>query len=314
MPDTLSPEISKRVRALCEGILGDLNMPDTAIEELEGHFQDRMLGYLSGADPLSEEDALLLTQEHFGDAQTVRELFAEATPGTNREAGHRWFLAGAALMVTAFVLSMGGLPAPGIERGVGAVHFLDMPFFVASLVLLGLALILVRHAHITTTDRIFGWYSLAFLLGNLLLLVRVNGVFAQLSVMPLSMGLMILQLAMMLGVAVSFFHHLTWGRWLLLALLLLPFLTSVTRGRLDDEMRAAMNSHTQDQVSQPAQPNAEASQQAAVTVTHVATKTVEVPPKGFSQAFYVLALLHAFLPRRSGRHVSVHASRATDIA
>lgn len=314
MPDTLSPEISKRVRALCEGILGDLNLPDTAISELENHFQDRMLGYLSGADPLSEEDAFLLTQEHFGDAQTVRDLFAETTPGSSRVAGYRWFLAGAALMIIAFVLSMGGLPLAGFQEVVGAAYFLDMPFFVASLLILGLALVLVRHAHIMTTDRIFGWYSLAFLLGNLLLFVRANGVFAQLSVMPLSIGLMILHLAMMLGVAVSFFRHATWGRWLLLALLFMPFVSSMARDRLDNERHAATASYAAKPVTQPAQPNGGPSQQPVVTVTHVATKTVEVPPKGFSQAFYVLALLHAFLPRRSGRLVRARASRLTDTA
>jgi hypothetical protein len=40
-------------------------------EELYGHIEDKLLAYMNGDEALTEDDALILVREHFGDTKLV---------------------------------------------------------------------------------------------------------------------------------------------------------------------------------------------------------------------------------------------------
>lgn len=70
----LTPTISEQARSLCEQISVAHNLDDDIQEELFTHIEDKMLGYLSGEVPLTEDDAFILVREHFGDIATIKSL------------------------------------------------------------------------------------------------------------------------------------------------------------------------------------------------------------------------------------------------
>jgi hypothetical protein len=74
MSDSLSSEASAKLRALCGRITEACELGDDIREELFGHLEDKLLAYLSGEEKLSEQDALILVREHFGDAENLRRL------------------------------------------------------------------------------------------------------------------------------------------------------------------------------------------------------------------------------------------------
>ncbi|MBN1293218.1 MAG: twin-arginine translocase subunit TatC [Candidatus Latescibacteria bacterium] len=72
--DYISPEMSEKIQQFCRNISETYNFDEDIQEELYGHIEDKMLGYLSGEEPLTEDDAFVLVREHFGDSAAVREL------------------------------------------------------------------------------------------------------------------------------------------------------------------------------------------------------------------------------------------------
>lgn len=69
-----SPETIKRLRALCERITVAEDIDPDIQEELLGHVEDKFRAYLDGSERLTEEDALILVREHFGDPAQVKAL------------------------------------------------------------------------------------------------------------------------------------------------------------------------------------------------------------------------------------------------
>ena len=72
--DYISPEMSEKIQRFCRTISVTYNLDEDIQEELYGHIEDKMLGYLCGDEPLTEDDAFVLVRERFGDSASVREL------------------------------------------------------------------------------------------------------------------------------------------------------------------------------------------------------------------------------------------------
>ena len=77
MPNHLSPETTKRIRALCRQISVAHNLDDASRRKLYSQMETKLLGFMSGVEKLSEENALLLVQEHFGSPENLKSLLQE---------------------------------------------------------------------------------------------------------------------------------------------------------------------------------------------------------------------------------------------
>lgn len=77
MPDHLTPETAERIRALCRKISVAHDLDEEIQAELFSHMEDKLLGYLSGEEKVTEEDALILVREHFGDPAVLKGLLRE---------------------------------------------------------------------------------------------------------------------------------------------------------------------------------------------------------------------------------------------
>ncbi|NUM52665.1 MAG: hypothetical protein HUU46_03380 [Candidatus Hydrogenedentes bacterium] len=80
MDKPLSRETQSQIRDLCETIAQRDQLGEDVQEELRGHIEDKVLGYLGGEERVSEDDAFVLAREHFGDAFTVKTLLQTAHP------------------------------------------------------------------------------------------------------------------------------------------------------------------------------------------------------------------------------------------
>lgn len=74
MDNALSPEMQQQIRAYCDKVCAMHGLDDVR-EELQDHFEDKMLAYLSCTEKLQEQDAFLLVREHFGDAAALKSMF-----------------------------------------------------------------------------------------------------------------------------------------------------------------------------------------------------------------------------------------------
>jgi hypothetical protein len=74
MPDTLSPLIAKKLRTLCHRISSSHHLDPEAERTLYAGMESKLLAYLSGAEKLTEADALILVREHFGNADNLKRL------------------------------------------------------------------------------------------------------------------------------------------------------------------------------------------------------------------------------------------------
>ncbi len=75
-----SPEVQKRLRAMCAQMAVAQHLEDDIQRELYGHMEDKLLSYLNGEEAVTEEDALILVREHFGDPVVVKGLLHAAHP------------------------------------------------------------------------------------------------------------------------------------------------------------------------------------------------------------------------------------------
>ncbi|MHB9029545.1 MAG: hypothetical protein ACYC9O_12315 [Candidatus Latescibacterota bacterium] len=92
MPEKLSPEAEERILALCRKISVAHNLDEEIQAELYAHMEDKLLGYLSGDEKVTEEDAFILVREHFGDPAVIKEMLqkthgAEANTSLMRRLG-----------------------------------------------------------------------------------------------------------------------------------------------------------------------------------------------------------------------------------
>ncbi|MFP6584161.1 MAG: hypothetical protein VCD00_16610, partial [Candidatus Hydrogenedentota bacterium] len=75
--ERISSEIEKQARELCSQISVAHDLDSEIQEGLYTHVEDKLLGYLSGEVPISEDDAIILVREHFGDPRTIKSLMQD---------------------------------------------------------------------------------------------------------------------------------------------------------------------------------------------------------------------------------------------
>ena len=75
MSVNISPETQDKISALCKKISVAHNLDEEIQKELCCHIEDRLTGYLSGNEQLSEDDAFFLVEKHFGDPAAVKALY-----------------------------------------------------------------------------------------------------------------------------------------------------------------------------------------------------------------------------------------------
>jgi hypothetical protein len=74
MSENLPPHISKKLRALCWKIIEAHHLDEHARDELFLRMEKKLNEYISGKEILTEEEAFILVQEHFGKPEQIREL------------------------------------------------------------------------------------------------------------------------------------------------------------------------------------------------------------------------------------------------
>ena len=77
MAESLSAKMQEQMRALCRKISVAHDLDPEIQEELYGHMEDKLHAYLTGEEPLTEEDAFVLVREHFGDPAVLKGLLQD---------------------------------------------------------------------------------------------------------------------------------------------------------------------------------------------------------------------------------------------
>ena len=77
MGDPLSSNTQEQMQALCRKISVAHDLDPEIQKELYGHMEDKLLAYLSGEEQATEEDALILVREHFGDPAVLKGLLQD---------------------------------------------------------------------------------------------------------------------------------------------------------------------------------------------------------------------------------------------
>lgn len=77
MDESMNDETLAKIEAICEKVSVAHSLDPEIREELRGHMEDKLFAYLDGREQLSEEDALILVQEHFGDPARVKSLLQD---------------------------------------------------------------------------------------------------------------------------------------------------------------------------------------------------------------------------------------------
>ena len=75
MRDSVSPDIQAKLSALCKQVSVAHDLDPDIQKELYGHMEDKLLAYVNREEPLTDEDALILVREHFGDPAVIKDLF-----------------------------------------------------------------------------------------------------------------------------------------------------------------------------------------------------------------------------------------------
>ena len=75
--ETVSPEMQKEIEGFCNKITTIYDIDNEIKEELYGHIEDKLPGYLSGEVELTEDDAFVLVSEHFGKPEIIKKLLRE---------------------------------------------------------------------------------------------------------------------------------------------------------------------------------------------------------------------------------------------
>jgi hypothetical protein len=81
MDKPLSAETQSQILVLCESIAQRDQLGEDVQEELRGHVEDKIVAYLEGREAITEPDAVILAQKHFGDPLTVKTLLHTVHPG-----------------------------------------------------------------------------------------------------------------------------------------------------------------------------------------------------------------------------------------
>jgi hypothetical protein len=115
MDEELSQETTGRIKAFCKSIQVAEGIDQWICGELSAHMEDKLRAYLDGREKLSEQDALLLVEHHFGDRAIVRDLLQIVHVGVPSTSIVRRLSAIICLASAAFVL--GRLIQSSLEFG-----------------------------------------------------------------------------------------------------------------------------------------------------------------------------------------------------
>ncbi len=74
MAETPTPEMRERLRTLCKQITVAEDIDPEIQEELLTHMEDKFAAFRYGSEPITDEDALILVREHFGDPGIMKAL------------------------------------------------------------------------------------------------------------------------------------------------------------------------------------------------------------------------------------------------
>ena len=77
MVESLRPKTQDQVRTLCRKISVAHDLDPEIQDELYGHMEDKLLAYLNGEEPVTEDDAFILVREHFGDPAVLKGLLQD---------------------------------------------------------------------------------------------------------------------------------------------------------------------------------------------------------------------------------------------
>lgn len=77
MDNPLDSKVMAQVDALCRKISVAEDIDPQIREELRGHMEDKLRAYMAGEETLTEDDALILVKEHFGDPAVLKALLQE---------------------------------------------------------------------------------------------------------------------------------------------------------------------------------------------------------------------------------------------
>jgi hypothetical protein len=93
----------EKIRALCRDLAKRRKLDEATRDELCGHLEDKLSGYLSGEVKITEEDALLLVKAHFGDAGEIASRLTNEKE--NVMSWWIWMGVVAAMLITVAILS-----------------------------------------------------------------------------------------------------------------------------------------------------------------------------------------------------------------
>ncbi len=77
MSASIGETTRKKLEQLSQKISVSQQLDDEIRAELLSHMEDKLSGYLDGSEMISEEDALILVREHFGDPAVIASLFQD---------------------------------------------------------------------------------------------------------------------------------------------------------------------------------------------------------------------------------------------
>lgn len=89
MPEGLNESAMVQIHEIVRELARKKGLSPEEAEEIGGHLEDKLLGYLSGEVRITQDDALLLTRAHFGDAAGVAQQLADDGTAPRPEARRR---------------------------------------------------------------------------------------------------------------------------------------------------------------------------------------------------------------------------------
>src|SRR5215208_8178646 len=117
MANVSSPQSGERLKRICREVCVAQQLDDSIERELYAHLEDKLLGYLSGGEKITEDDALLLVEKRFGDPVVVRSLLGEVH-GASRATQAGWHRRLAAIMIATSLFDAAASALLFLGRGI----------------------------------------------------------------------------------------------------------------------------------------------------------------------------------------------------
>lgn len=115
MPEDSDTSILPDLSYICNELAARQGLSEEAREEIRGHLEDKLRGYLSRQIDVTADDALLLVRAHFGDARGVARQIRQGHSGVGPVWRRRRMLARFAAATAALTLL--GLPLAWLISG-----------------------------------------------------------------------------------------------------------------------------------------------------------------------------------------------------